>query len=121
MRLFGSIESRMAEMAKMPEPQVGMGATIHMHSDRHAVTIIEVLNPLNPARIRVVVQEDKAKLVKGSCQTEEQEYKFTRNPKGQVRTFSKRKNGLWIEEGHDMKNGSSLTIGERDEYYDPTF
>ena len=35
--------------------------------------------------------------------------------------FSKRKNGMWVEEGHDRRNGSSLTIGERDEYNDPSF
>ena len=117
MRLFGSLNSRIAEAATANRiPEVGMGATINMHSDRHAVTIVAVLSPT-----RIQVQEDTSKLVSGSRMSESQEYEFTPNPKGTVTTFSKRKNGLWIEAGASRGNGSSLTIGERDEYYDPSF
>ena len=115
MRLFGSMTNRMGEMVNV-EPKVGMGATINMHSDRHAATIIEILSPT-----RIRVQEDKAELVKGSRMSESQEYEFFPNPKGSISTFSKRKNGLWIKQGHERQLGTSLTIGERDEYYDPSF
>lgn len=115
MRLFGNILNRIAETVNKT-PEVGMGATINMHSDRHAATIIAVLSPT-----RIQVQEDKAKLVGGSRDSEYQEYEFTPNPKSKVTTFSKRKNGLWIEEKDDQQSGTSLTIGERDEYYDPSF
>lgn len=116
MRVFGNLMNRIAEGAKMPEPQVGMGCTINMHSDRHAATIVKVIS-----KTRVQVQEDKAKLVSGSRQSESQEYEYTPNPKAEVRTFSKRKNGLWIESKDGRSMGTSLTIGEREEYYDPGF
>lgn len=116
MRVFGNLMNRIAEEAKMPEPKVGMGATINMHSDRYAVTIVEVVSPS-----RIVVQHDRSKLIGGSRQSESQEYEFTPNPKGEKKVFSKRKNGLWIESGHERGSGTSLTIGVRDEYYDPGF
>lgn len=117
MRLFGSINSRIAETATASRtPEVGMGVTINLFTDRHAATIIEVVSPT-----RIRVQEDKAVLVSGSRMSESQEYEFTPDPKGLVRTFSKRKNGLWIEADSQRHNGTSLTIGERDEYYDFSF
>ena len=117
MRLFGCINSRIAEAATANRaPEVGMGCTINLHSDCHAATIIDVLSPT-----RVRVQQDTSKLVSGSQMSESQEYEFTPNPEGTKTTFSKRKNGLWIEVGSPRTGGTSLTIGERDEYYDPTF
>ena len=42
MRVFGNLMNRIAESCKQAVPEVGMGATITMHSDRHAATIIGV-------------------------------------------------------------------------------
>ncbi len=115
MRVFGNLMNRLQEH-NLVKPEFGMGATINMHSDRHAATIIALLSPT-----RVMIQQDIAKLVSGSRQSESQEYEFLPNVAGRKRVFSLRKNKVWVEEGAKQSSGTSLTIGERDEYYDPSF
>jgi hypothetical protein len=41
--MYGSLVNRLMEASARPEPEVGMGATVCMWSDRHGVTITEVL------------------------------------------------------------------------------
>jgi hypothetical protein len=114
MRVFGNINNRITEQLSLV-PEVGMGVTLNYYSDQHAGTIIEV----TPNKI--VVQEDTSTLIGGSLLSEYQEYSFAPNPKGKIHDFSLRSNGLWIECGSSANNGTSLTIGQRDEYCDPSF
>ena len=102
-------------MAKDTIPVVGMGATRYSGSDRYPFTIIKVVSPTT-----IVVQEDDAKLVSGSCQTENQEYEYTPNTDSREITLTKRKNGRWYEKGESMK-GTPYSIGTRDRHYDPCF
>jgi hypothetical protein len=59
MRVFGNLMNRIAETAKPPVPEVGMGATILMYSDRHAATVIEILDVrmISKQPTKIVVQE----------------------------------------------------------------
>ena len=97
-------------------PQVDMGATALMWTDRAAYTIIEVLSPT-----KIVVQRDTCKRVDGLGMTDSQEYEYTPNPHGSISRVTLRKNGKWITEGQSMKDGTRWVIDSRMEYYDYTF
>ena len=96
-------------------PEVGMGATIFLWSDRHACTIIDV----KPKRI--VVQRDESIRIDKNGMSEIQEYEYKPDPSGYISEFSLRKNGTWVQVGHSYKDGTKLGIGFRREYYDYTF
>jgi hypothetical protein len=90
-------------------PEIGMGATILCWSDRRACTIIKV----TPKTI--TVQMDTATRVDSNGISESQDYVFQSNPKGHVEVFRMTKRG-WRS-----KNGNSLSIGNRYQYYDYSF
>ncbi len=97
-------------------PQVGDGATSCGWTDRHAGTIIEVLNDKT-----VVWQRDKAIRTDDNGMSDAQAYRYERDPDGVTMQFSLRKNGRWIARGGTMKGGTILSIGVRMEYYDYSF
>jgi hypothetical protein len=115
MRVFGNIYSRMSESVNKV-PEVGMGATINMYTDRHAATIVEVKSPT-----KIVIQQDSAERTDSNGMSESQDYAFTPNPKAAKEVYTKRKNGLWIKTGESKGNGTSLHIGQRNEYHDYSF
>lgn len=103
-------------------PEVGMGATICMWSDRHAVTIIEV------SQKYLVTQEDTATRADKNGMSESQEYVYTANPEGSLQYWKLDKNGKYRQayknqNGRLVFNGHSshLAIGRREEYYDYSF
>lgn len=98
-------------------PQIAMGATICGWTDRTACTIIDV----SANGKTVTIQHDTAKRIDNDGISEHQEYQYTRNPSGHVEHFTRRKNGRWVRQGSDMKTGTSLSIGQRNEYYDFSF
>lgn len=112
MRVFGNLANRIAETAKPQEPTVGMGATILLYSDRTACTIIRVEKKF------IRVQEDTSKRVDNNGMSESQDYEYSPNPTGQIKEYSKRKNGAYVKVGEPMHNGTVLRIGVRDSYYD---
>ena len=96
-------------------PEVGMGATHLMWSDRQAYTIIEVKSPT-----RLVVQRDTATRTDNNGMSDSQGYEYTPNPDGVIRTITLRKNGRWYQVGDTIK-GTPFAIGYRKEYYDYSF
>lgn len=110
-----------------PTPTVGMGATILLHSDRHAATITEV-RQVGKSTI-VTTQEDASTCVSGSAHDGSARYEFTRDERGRVRHFrATGADGRWeqVELNTDTKRwinigGTGLRIGDRDQYYDPHF
>lgn len=100
-------------MQKSPvKPTVGMGATMLMHSDRHAYTIVEVVSDKE-----VVVQQDNAVRTDKNGLSESQTYEYSPNPQGEKHTVTLRKHGGWVtKKGHQRWH-----IGERREYRDPSF
>lgn len=93
-----------------PVPQVGMGATILMWTDRHAATIVKV----TPTQVHV--QRDIAKRVDSNGMSEMQTYLYEADPTADVEIFRKTKNGYRKAGG-----GYSLRIGDRAEYHDYSF
>lgn len=89
--------------------KVGDGATILCYSDRHAATIVKVTAK------QIHVQQDKATRIDKNGLSEIQEYSYERDETASVQIFRLTKRG-WRN-----SNGDGLRIGERLEYYDPSF
>lgn len=104
----GSIVNRMMERTSPQKPEVGMGATECLWSDRHAYTVIEVKSPC-----RIIVQRDKATLV-GNYYA--QDYNIERDPNGVTVELIRTKRG-WKQLGAQIYYG----LGFRSEYEDPSF
>lgn len=125
-----------------PTPEVGMGVTLLLWTDRHAGTIHRIFED---KRIGTVLEitADSAKIVSGSMMSEEQSYEYTPRPDGPKRYFAK-KGSFWKEyhykvldtkydeEGDvrtqirskrlsEVGTTTGLKIGERCEYRDPSF
>lgn len=111
--MYGNLINRVMERSTSPVPQVGMGCTICMYSDRHAATIVRI----SPSGKTVYVQQDTATVVRGSRYDGTAEYSYEPDPTAPIRAFRLTKRG-WRAGG---KNGTGLLIGHRDEYYDPSF
>lgn len=111
-RLYGSLNNRLMENIKPPVPVAGMGGTILMYSDRHAVTVKEILTPK-----KITVTQDEAKRTDKNGMSESQDYAYTTLPNATPRVFTLRKDGRWKEQ----KGQTVLMLGERDEYHDFSF
>ena len=79
---FGSVNNWIASKTWYPYDAltIGNGATAYFWSDRHACTVVEIINR-NKKRY-VVVQQDHAKRTDRNGFSESQTYEFTPNPKG---------------------------------------
>lgn len=125
-----------------PTPEVGMGVTFLLWTDRHAGTIHRIFEDKKLGTV-LEVTEDKATLISGSAASEEQGYTYEPRPNGAKRYFAK-KGSFWREyhykvldttydEEGDVRTqklskrlsetatSTGLKIGERDEYRDPSF
>jgi len=103
-----------------PEPEVGMGATVCMYSDRHAVTIVEVKRNAKGKAIAVAVQRDTAIRIDGNGMSDAQSYRYEPNPEGRITWYTLRID-RWVFKGQPKKDGTSLSIGHRSEYFDYSF
>lgn len=118
MKLYGSLTNRIMETAKNPVPEVGMGATELMWSDRHAYTVVKVINPK-----LIEVARDKATIINGDevrAGKNSPTYAYETDPDAYTLRLSLRKNGAWVRVGGSM-NGTSFLLGHREEYRDPHF
>lgn len=96
-------------------PQVGMGATESVGSDRYPYTVILVVSPK-----KIVVRRDDFCRTDRNGMSESQTYEFTQTVEGPETTLTLRRNGRWVSEGTAMKDGHWF-IGERQAYQDPCF
>src|SRR5271157_1703405 len=100
-------------MKHNPRPEVGMGATIIMYSDKHAATIIDV----HPNGKRIVIQEDIATRTDINGMSDSQTYTYAPNSDGEKHVVSLRKDGTW----RISRSKTQIGIGYRREYYDYSF
>lgn len=104
-------------MANDIKPEIGMGATYCLGSDRYPYTITYVNGPGTV----IEVQADEFKRTDSNGPyTESQDYEYTPNPNGGKMRVSKRNNGRWVRVG-DEKNSCGFWIGNRRAYRDPHF
>jgi hypothetical protein len=108
------MEKKLSEMYKNLMPEVGMGATEILWSDRRAKTVVDVVTPN-----KIIVRENEVKCVdyfKGDYEILEE---LSCMPQ---EIFTRRKSGRWVELGHPDKYGSVfLVLGHRAHYIDPNF
>ncbi len=93
------------------QPEVGMGCTIQMYSDRHAATIVRV----SSSGKTVWVQQDIATRTDDNGMSESQQYTYAPNPSAAVQRFYFNKDGQW------KGDIGFLNIGIRNEYHDYSF
>ena len=109
----------MAEQTTTPE--VGMGVTYAVGSDRYAATIVQVLTFKSGERkgqVRgVVIQDDKAILVSGSEQDGSAQYRYEPQADAMKETF------LWnAQQGRFIRHGyCKLGLGHRSFWRNPSF
>ena len=104
------------------ELNVGDGVTLNYYSDEEPATIVEI----DPKGRWIKVQEDNAKRIDNNGMSDCQEYEYSRNPNGYIRTFYKtRKKGftLFTDTGRSTYNqyGIYLTLKHRRKYFDYSF
>ena len=109
----GTLQNAIADQTRSQVPEVGMGVTEIMFSDRHPYTVVAILTPK-----RIRVQPDTAYRVDAGGPSETQVYRYVPDPQGEVITLFLSKSGKWKRCG-DAK-GSTFLIGRREEYYDFT-
>lgn len=92
--------------------KVGDGVTIYLWSDSHAATVIK------RTKYSITVQQDKAIRTDNNGISEHQEYRYERNPRGEITTYRwSNKYGCFCNSGDQ-----SIKIGNgRYEYYDYSF
>ena len=115
--MHGSLINTIAANGSRIEPQVGMGATIVMWTDRHAATIVG----MTKSRKTIYVQRDRATRVDNRGMSDSQDYEYSADPDAPISTFTLRSNGRWILRGNSLNDGTALLIGRRDEHYDYSF
>ena len=116
----GSLTNWLMGAANRVKPEVGMGATILMWTDRHAVTIVEV-SLEGKKRPFVIIQEDKAVRTDNNQMSENQHYTYTPDLDAPKVKYTLRKDGTWVKDGEPLKGGQRIMIGERDHYHDFSF
>ena len=106
--------------SRHPEPEVGMGATVCLYSDRRAATIVEVTRNAKGKATAVAVQYDTVIRIDGNGMSDDQSYRCEPNPEGRITWFTLRTD-RWVAQGQPKKGGTSLSIGHRSEYFDYSF
>lgn len=130
----GSVINHLQSRATVgqPKPEVGMGATVLLWTDRHAATIVDVTEIGGSKRwlYEIKVQRDRAEVVTSSSHDGSAEYVYARNPRSARVVFRReREGGRWRQMRVSDKGnyvlctggGRGLRIGEREEYRDPSF
>lgn len=110
----GSLMNLLRANATPKTPEVGMGATILLWTDRYACTVTKV----EPKR--VTVREDVATRTDANGMSDAQSYAYHADPNGREWVFTLRKSGRWVCAG-DPPNGTALHIGVRNAYHDYSF
>ena len=124
-RWYGNLNNRLMENNAFSKVKVGDGATLTSYSDRTAGTVIEMFEQ-GKAKY-VVIQEDTAIRTDDRGMSESQEYKFEKNPKGNISTFKLLPGKPWRQVIKNTKGryiiseGYGLSLGHRSEYYDYSF
>lgn len=103
-------------MKTQMKPEIGMGVTYCIGSDRYPCTISKVVNDR-----QIEVQADEFRADVGHDYYGNQKWIIIQNPDGTPTTLTLRKNGRWVQAGETMNSSGLYRIGERDAYQDPSF
>lgn len=114
---YGSLINMVQDRATQAAPEVGMGATELLWTDRHAGTITYV----SPSGKMLKWRRDKAIRTDSHGMSDCQSYRYEPNPDAAEYTYTLRKDGRWVRKGAPMRGSGSLLIGSRSEHYDYSF
>jgi hypothetical protein len=117
--MVGGLMNRIGENTVGCIPEVGMGCTEYMFSDRHAYTVVEILSKPGKPVTRIAVTRDNATRTDKLGMSDCQDYSYETNWDGRRSILRLNKQGEWKEEG--QPNGSTYGMGRRSEYYDFSF
>lgn len=95
-------------------PEIGMGATIVMWSDRHAGTIVKITESLKT----IWIQKDKATRIDDNGASDNQAYSYGKDIEGIVLKATLRKNGTYKTIG---ESGNQIALDSRSEFFDYAF
>jgi hypothetical protein len=115
--MYGSLINHISGTPQDMIPEVGMGATVLLWTDREPATVVSV----SKSGKSLIVKGDHAERVDDNGMSEQQEYKFSPNPDAIGVEFTLRKNGQWVRKGEPMKGGQRIILGKRSKYYDFSF
>lgn len=119
MEWYGSLQNRFEERIKSTiTPQVGMGVTELLWSDREPYEIIEVKDDRH-----IVIRRMNYKRTDKNGFSECQEYEYTSNPNGYTCTLYRNNKGRWVRRvgRNGVDNSSGWVVGRMEKYEDPTF
>lgn len=94
------------------ELYIGMGATLALGSDRYPYEVIEIKTPK-----KIVIRSMDAVRIDKNGLSEDQEYKYSSNPKGITYIVTLRKDNKWKVE----KSTMVIKLGYAERYSDPHF
>ena len=106
----------MSGMYKQPDPEIGMGVTVLMWTDRRSGTIVK----MSKSKKSLWISRDTVKRTDKNGMSESQEYECTPNMDIPGTEYTLRKNGRYVMKGCDM-HGEHLLVGKRNNYFDFTF
>jgi hypothetical protein len=113
--MYGNVINRIMEDSKPISPEVGMGATMTMYSDRYPYTVRKV----NSTGKTIWISPDQAEVKEGTCWPDP-DYNISTNWELTEKDFTKvtlRKDGRWKVAG----GSQVIVLGTRQKYVDPSF
>lgn len=116
---YGSLNNRLMERStNQPIPQVGMGVTETLWSDRCPYEIVSVEDERH-----ITVRPLGYKRIDNNGMSEVQEYEYFSEPERSTIRLFRAKDGRWVrrygKNGVDRSSGWIIGFAER--YYDPSF
>lgn len=116
--LMEKVYDMLDSLKKTPlTPEVGLGATSGYGADCYPHTVVWVSEDGK----KLEVTDDTHHTQPGFDYYSKQEYTYTSNMNGPRTRYRLRKNGRWVKDGEPMNGGSSITLGHRRYYQDPSF
>lgn len=116
----GSLINHLHSTKLNPTPEIGMGATELLWTDRHAGTIVDVIANKKGNVVSVVFQRDLAFKSDKNGLSDSQTYKYFPDPDGPKTTYTWSKGAQKFTQ-NGKKKSFALAIDIRDEHYDYTF
>ena len=113
MKMQGSLQNRLAENTEQMTPQIGMGVTVFMWSDRRAGTIVG----MSKSGKTIEFTMDTVTRTDDNGFSHDQDYSYKTNFDAPRLKARKNKKGQW----RIIRHGSFLGIGFRNEYHDIDF
>ena len=115
MRWYGSSQNRLEEQSVGAKPEIGMGVTEMMYSDRAPYEIIAIKDDRH-----ITVRAMGYKRIDNNGFSEIQEYEYDSNPNGYVCDLFKTKRGVWVRRVgvRGVDDSSGWFIGRAERYYD---